>query len=97
MTALLDQYNSNREALPTSELVRVFQAFEGVRIERTSMLVQKAREQGNSRVVAGVEKCKERNEAYRQIMKDSGHGQSAVFAAMYADSLNFKPIPSVAA
>ncbi|VDB86562.1 unnamed protein product [Peniophora sp. CBMAI 1063] len=95
LTAFLDKFNSNRESLPTSDLATIFKAYEGARIERTSLLVQKAREQGNSRVVSGTSKCKERNEGYRQIMKDGGHSQSAMFAALYADSLNVKPIPGV--
>lgn len=97
MTAFLDEFNLNREALPTSELIKVFEAYEGVRIEHTSMMVKKAREQGELRVVSGVERCKERNEAYRQIMKNGGHAQGAAFALMYANSLDFKPIPGVSA
>ncbi|KZV77422.1 FAD/NAD(P)-binding domain-containing protein [Peniophora sp. CONT] len=97
LTAFLDELNLSREALPTSELAKVFKAYENKRIERTSLLVKKAREQGNSRVVSGVEKCKERDEVYRQSLTDGGHAQSEVFAAMYADSLGFKPIPSVPA
>ena len=60
-------------------------------------MVQKAREQGNLRVVSGIKPCKERNEIYRQSMRDGGNAQSEVFAAMYAESLEFKPIPGAVA
>lgn len=51
-------------------LETIFSEFETVRIPRSSLLVQGARAQGESRVVQGVEACKARNDAIRELWKD---------------------------
>ena len=62
---LLAQHNPSAAAPSTDTLETVFTALEELRIPRTSALVQKARAQGEIRVVEGVEACKRRNDVVR--------------------------------
>ena len=62
LTRLLLAHNPSGTPPSTALLETIFTEFEGIRIARTSELVKGAREQGNLRVVSGVEACKRRNE-----------------------------------
>ena len=44
---------------------------EAIRIPRSSALVKGAHQQGESRVVDGIDRCKARNDAVRELWKDT--------------------------
>ena len=59
-------------APPSTELLsKIFTEFETPRIARTSELVKRARQQGDMRVVSGVEACKKRNDALTATFGDA--------------------------
>ena len=70
LVALLQKHNPTATAPSTETLEAVFSELEKVRIPRSAKLVKQARAQGESRVVHGVEGCKKRNDAYREMWKD---------------------------
>lgn len=70
MIELLEKCNPSAASPPTATLESIFTEFEKTRIPRSATLVKQAREQGESRVVEGVENCIKRNAAYREIWKD---------------------------
>ena len=55
------------------------------RIARTSELVKRARQQGESRVVSGVEACKKRNNAVAAIFAGLASADAARLMAQLAD------------
>jgi len=70
LVRLLVQHNPSAGVPSTSLLSKIFTEFENLRIQRTSELVKKARAQGESRVVDGVDACKERNDRLRAAWQD---------------------------
>lgn len=72
LISLLDQHNAERTSPTTSILDTVFRAFESARIPRCAALVKGARQEGEGRVVEGVEACLKRNLAVRDATKDDG-------------------------
>jgi salicylate hydroxylase len=61
----------------------VFTEYERARIPRSTMLIETARKQGESRVVEGVEACLARNRQVRAFMSDEG--VMALYAELYGD------------
>jgi salicylate hydroxylase len=53
--------------LSTAELVEAFKRYSDKRQARTSMLVKGARAQGELRVMAGEEECRQRNQKVRDM------------------------------
>jgi salicylate hydroxylase len=64
-------------------LQKVFTEYERVRIPRSTMLIEMARKQGESRVVEGVEASLARNQQVRAFMSDEG--VMALYAEIYGD------------
>ncbi|KAF8198170.1 FAD/NAD(P)-binding domain-containing protein [Mycena galopus ATCC 62051] len=61
---LLDKHHPTAEAEPSAAVLStIFTEFETLRMERTATLVRRARETGEMRVVAGVERARARNDA----------------------------------
>lgn len=55
---------------PSTEVLEVvFQELEGIRIPPSSEMAEKARKQGESRVVESVEACITRNNEYREMFR----------------------------
>ena len=67
---LLEKHNPSAAAPTTPVLETVFAGLEVERIPRTAELVKRAREQGETRVVRGVQACIDRNNWYRKILND---------------------------
>ncbi|EKM53944.1 uncharacterized protein PHACADRAFT_145467 [Phanerochaete carnosa HHB-10118-sp] len=67
---LLEKHSPGGEPPLTSVLDTVFTELEAARIPRTSQLVKRAREQGETRVVHGVQACIDRNNWYRKLLSD---------------------------
>ncbi|GJE95045.1 FAD/NAD(P)-binding domain-containing protein [Phanerochaete sordida] len=67
---LLAAHAPAAEPTTTAALEAAFQELEAARIPRTTFLVKRAREQGETRVVHGVPACVERNEFYRKLLAD---------------------------
>ncbi|KAI9066575.1 FAD/NAD-P-binding domain-containing protein [Trametes sanguinea] len=93
LVRLLVKYNPEAGEPSTELLSQIFTEYESARIPRTSTLVKRAREQGEIRVVNGVEECKKRNdqlrttqgpfsaEIYREIMQNPfevGHSEVSI-------------------
>ncbi|KAJ3005688.1 hypothetical protein NUW54_g4232 [Trametes sanguinea] len=93
LVRLLVKYNPEAGEPSTELLSEIFTEYESTRISRTSTLVKRAREQGEIRVVNGVEECKKRNdqlrttqgpfseEIYREIMQNPfevGHSEVSI-------------------
>ena len=78
---LLAVHNPTSAPPSTALLSTIFGEFEKPRIARTSELVKRAREQGDKRVVSGVEACKNRNET----VAAGAIGDSPVLKAMARD------------
>ncbi|KAI0294790.1 FAD/NAD-P-binding domain-containing protein [Russula brevipes] len=70
LTHLLGAYPGAAEDSATLETV--FTQYERARIPRSTMLIDTARKQGESRVAEGVEACLARNEGVRAFMSDEG-------------------------
>ena len=70
LVELLEKYNPAAESPQTRVLKTVFSELEKVRLQLTADLVKKARAQGDTRVVSGVEECIKRNNWYRDICND---------------------------
>jgi salicylate hydroxylase len=67
----------------SATLEKVFTEYEGVRIPRSTMFIETARKQGETRVVEGVEASLARNRQVRAFMSDEG--VMAVYADLYSD------------
>ena len=61
----------------------IFSEFESLRIARTSELVKGARQQGELRVVSGVEACKKRNEVIVEMYSSFAAGGSEGLVAQF--------------
>ncbi|KAJ6510831.1 hypothetical protein C8R45DRAFT_397159 [Mycena sanguinolenta] len=73
LVRLLTEHHRAADTEPsTAELSTVFTEFEALRIERTAALVRGARETGETRVVAGVEQARARNDAVQAQWADGG-------------------------
>ena len=70
LVALLQEHNPTATEPSTEILEIIFHALETLRIPRSAKLVKQARAQGERRVVHGVEACKKRKDAYREMWKD---------------------------
>lgn len=81
LTRLLGAHPGAAEDSATLE--KVFTEYEHARIPRSSMLIEMARKQGESRVVEGVEACLVRNQQVRAFMSDEG--VMAMYAELYGD------------
>ncbi|KAH9917931.1 FAD/NAD(P)-binding domain-containing protein [Epithele typhae] len=95
LVRLLQKHHPDPTAPPsTATLDDVFSALEALRIPRTSALVARARAQGESRVVSGVEACRARDarvveqfKGLQGIDADSDEARAAV-RAIYSDILD---------
>ncbi|KAG2034169.1 hypothetical protein BDR03DRAFT_1093926 [Suillus americanus] len=67
---LLRKHNPSAGQLSTELLLRVFTDYQDLRLLRTSELVRGARQQGELRVVEGVDACRARDEAIRTRLND---------------------------
>ena len=67
---LLEKHNPSAEPPSTAVLDAAFTELEVARIPRTAELVKRAREQGETRVVHGVQACIDRNNMYRKVLAD---------------------------
>ncbi|EKM52862.1 uncharacterized protein PHACADRAFT_100160 [Phanerochaete carnosa HHB-10118-sp] len=67
---LLEKYSPSTESPSTDTLAAAFTELERVRLPRTADLVKRARIQGETRVVSGVEACIKRNNYYRDVCND---------------------------
>ncbi|KAM5543302.1 hypothetical protein V8D89_003176 [Ganoderma adspersum] len=83
VTRLLLAHNPSGAPPSTALLETIFTEFEGPRIVRTSELVKSARQQGELRVVDGVEACKKRNEVIVEMYGGAAAGGSAGLAAQF--------------
>ncbi len=83
LTRLLLAHNPSGASPSTALLETIFSEFEGPRIARTSELVKGARQQGELRVVDGVEACKRRNEAIVEVYGGVATGASSGLAAQF--------------
>ncbi|CAL1707693.1 unnamed protein product [Somion occarium] len=84
LSKLLKEHNPHANPPSTETLSKVFTELEKVRIPRSAALVAGARKSGETRVVAGVEECKKRNDYYRESWKDDEtimRNHRAVYAA----------------
>ena len=81
LTRLLGAHPSAAEDSATLE--KVFTEYEQARIPRSSMLIEMARNQGESRVVKGIEACLVRNRQVRAFMLDEG--VMSLYAELYGD------------
>lgn len=70
LVGLLEKHNPLTVSPPTSTLDTIFSELEAVRIPRTAKMVKLAREQGEVRVVQGVDACRARNDRYREKFKN---------------------------
>ncbi|CCL99839.1 uncharacterized protein FIBRA_01863 [Fibroporia radiculosa] len=77
LVRLLVQHNPSAAAPSTALLSTIFAGYESIRIARASTLVMGARKQGETRVVRGIDACKQRNDALRVAWED----EDAVLAA----------------
>ena len=67
---LLEQHNPSARSPSTSTLDTIFSEIEKVRIPRTAMLVKKAREMGEYRVLAGTDACLARNSILKALCRE---------------------------
>lgn len=67
---LLEQHCPGARGLDTAALDIVFRELAAARVPRTSELVRRSREHGESRVVHGAEACIARNNSYRKLLAD---------------------------
>jgi salicylate hydroxylase len=81
LTHLLGAYPGAAEDGAMLEMV--FTNYERARIPRSTMLIDIARKQGESRVMEGIEPCLARNQEVRAFMADEG--VMALFAELYGD------------
>ena len=81
LTRLLGAHPGAAEDSATLE--KVFTEYEQARIPRSSMLIEMARNQGESRVVEGIEACLVRNQQVRAFMLDEG--VMSLYAELYGD------------
>lgn len=65
LVRLLVKHNPDAAGPSTELLGKVFREYETLRIGRTTALVRQARQQGEVRVVNGVEESKKRNDRLR--------------------------------
>ncbi|KAA1472787.1 FAD/NAD-P-binding domain-containing protein [Dentipellis sp. KUC8613] len=70
LASLLQEYNSDASPPSTKTLEHIFTKFEIVRIPRCAALVAGARQQGERRVVHGVQACLKRNQ---EVRSDQDH------------------------
>ncbi|KAM5543237.1 hypothetical protein V8D89_003111 [Ganoderma adspersum] len=81
LTRLLLAHNLSGTSPSTALLETIFTEFEGPRIARTSELVKSARQQGDLRVVGGIEACKKRNEIFVEMYGGAATGRSTGLVA----------------
>ena len=67
----------------SAALETVFTEYERARIPRSTMLIDTARQQGENRVVEGVQACLARNQEVRAFM--SNEEVMAMYAELYGD------------
>lgn len=67
---MLEKHNPSTESPSTATLEAVFTEMEAVRIPRTAQMVKGARAHGDTRTLAGVDACLERNNFFRRLCKD---------------------------
>jgi salicylate hydroxylase len=72
-----------RAAEDSETLEKVFTEYEQARIPRSSMLIEMARKQGESRVVESIEACLVRNQQVRAFMLDED--VMSLYAELYGD------------
>ncbi|KAI0790637.1 hypothetical protein C8Q75DRAFT_95567 [Abortiporus biennis] len=70
LTQLLEQKNPEAAEPSTEILEKIFTEYEKARIPRSAEMVKGARQQGEQRVMEGVDACKQRNDRIRSIYKD---------------------------
>lgn len=70
MMRLLKKYNPSTGQPSTELLSQVFSDYQDLRISRTSELVRQARQQGEARVVEGIDACRVRDEKIRMGSHD---------------------------
>lgn len=70
MMRLLKKYNPSTGQPSTELLSQVFSDYQDLRISRTSELVRRARQQGEARVVEGIDACRVRDEKIRMGSHD---------------------------
>ena len=83
LTRLLLAHNPSGAPPSTALLQTIFSEFESLRIARTSELVKGARQQGELRVVSGVEACKKRNEVIVEMYSSFAAGGSEGLVAQF--------------
>ncbi|KAG1777653.1 hypothetical protein EV702DRAFT_1099798 [Suillus placidus] len=67
---LLKKYNPSASQLSTELLSQVFIDYQVLRLPRTSELVRRARQQGEARVIEGIDACRVRDEKIRTESHD---------------------------
>ncbi|TBU24974.1 FAD/NAD(P)-binding domain-containing protein [Dichomitus squalens] len=93
LTRLLLVHNPTGASPSTELLSTVFTEFETLRIARTSDLVKRARQQGEIRVISGVEACKKRNETVATMYGGPAKADDTALRVLLADLIEhpFKP------
>jgi salicylate hydroxylase len=81
LTHLLGAHPGAAEDSATLEMI--FTKYEKARIPRSTMLIDAAQKQGESRVTEGIEACLARNQGVRAFMSDEG--VMALYAELYGD------------
>lgn len=72
LVTLLDKHNPTASSPSTELLEALFSELEVDRIPPSAAMVKRAREQGEIRVVEGLEACLKRNQTVRETWKDRG-------------------------
>ncbi|KAH7888621.1 hypothetical protein F5I97DRAFT_1925141 [Phlebopus sp. FC_14] len=72
LVRLLKKYNSSASQPSTEVLDLIFSEYKDIRLPRTAELVRRARQQGENRVVHGIEACIKRNEMVKAAFGDEG-------------------------
>ena len=81
LTHLLGAHPGAAEDSATLEMI--FTKYEKARIPRSTMLIDAAQKQGESRVTEGIEACLARNQGVRAFMSDEG--VMSLYAELYGD------------
>ncbi|EIW83288.1 FAD/NAD(P)-binding domain-containing protein [Coniophora puteana RWD-64-598 SS2] len=78
LVRVLYKFNPDAGQPSTETLSKAFAEYEGVRLHRTTQMVQGARERGESRVLEDPEAIRARNKALRESLSDEGFKQRLV-------------------